>query len=91
MDKNTRIKIIKFKYLVGQSYQWYGLLINGPMVAYIFYKSSDIKWLALAAILGGLIMIAIIAIIWYKYFAQAELEFNSNLNPSWRKLLEDKK
>jgi uncharacterized membrane protein YqjE len=83
-----KTKIIKLKLLAQQAMMWYGLLINGPMIAYIFYKTSDIKWLAAICLAIGFLVIATITIIWYKYFLPAELEFNSRLNPSWNAILE---
>ena len=70
--------IVKFKFLVQQSYVWYSLIFQGPMMAYIFYKTTEIKWLAILLIVFGLISLFLISYIWYKYFIPAELEFNSN-------------
>lgn len=81
-----KLKIIKLKMLAQQAMIFYGLLINGPMIAYIFWKTSEIKWLAAICLAIGFIAITSITIIWYKYFLPAELEFNSRLNPEWNAL-----
>lgn len=78
-----KTKIIKLKLLAQQAMMWYGLLINGPMIAYIFYKTSEVKWIAAICLVIGFIVISTITIIWYKYFLPSELEFNSKLNPEW--------
>lgn len=67
---------------------WFGLLMQGPMTAYIFYKQSEIKWLAITCLIVGPIFLIILAYFWYKYFTPIELEFNSKLNPEWRALRE---
>lgn len=85
MDK---LKLIKLKLIAQQAIMWYGLLINGPMIAYIFYKTSEVKWIAGVCLLCGFGLISMISILWYKYFLSEELEFNSRLNPSWNQLLE---
>ena len=77
---------IKLKLLAQQAMMWYGLLINGPMIAYIFWRTSEVKWLAAICLAIGFIAITSITIIWYKYFLPAELEFNSKLNPEWNAL-----
>jgi uncharacterized membrane protein YqjE len=79
-------KIIALKLLAQQAMMWYSLIINGPMIAYIFWKTSEVKWLAAICLAVGFVAIASITIIWYKYFYSAELEFNSKLNPEWNAL-----
>lgn len=83
-------KIILLKLLAQQAMMWYSLLINGPMIAYIFYKTSEVKWLAAICLAFGFITIISITIIWYKYFYPTELEFNSKLNPEWNALRRQK-
>jgi hypothetical protein len=87
----NRRDIVKLKFLIQQSYVWYGLIFQGPMMAYIFYKTSEIKWLAILSMIVGLILILTISCVWYKYFTPIEMEFNSNLNPEWRALREEVK
>ena len=65
MDK---LKLIKLKLIAQQAIMWYGLLINGPMIAYIFYKTSEVKWIAGVCLLCGFGLISMISILWYKYF-----------------------
>ena len=89
MDHETKIKIVKFKFLVQQSYMWFGLLMQGPMMAYLFYKESTLKWAAVLCLVFGPIFLIILAYIWYKYFTPIELEFNSKLNPEWVSLREE--
>ena len=77
--------------LAQQAMMFYSLLINGPMIAYIFYKTSEVKWLAAICLSVGFTAIISITIIWYKYFYSAELEFNSRLNPEWVALRGDRR
>ena len=89
MLKETKMYIIKRKFLVQQAYMWYGLLFNGPMIMYIFWKSAEVKWVASLLMLVGFISIATLAYIWFHYFYPVELEYLSNLNPEWRALREE--
>jgi hypothetical protein len=89
MLKETKIRIIKQKILVQQAYMFYGLLFNGPMIVYIFWKSTEVKWIASLLILIGFAAIVFLTYVWFHYFYPVELEFSSNLNPEWRKLMEN--
>lgn len=85
-------QIALMKVLITHFMGWYGLLINGPMIAWLFVKSfGNNRVLGAEIVLVAVIVVGIWTLIYFKYIFPHELTLGCDLNPEWKKLMENTK
>ena len=83
----SKVNIVKAKLIVTQALSWYAVFVNGPMIAYVFYRSVPFdKGLALLMILGGVLCIFAWTIIYFKYLYPVELEYCFDVSDRWKEM-----